>query len=244
MDASNGARESAAVSVWIARSALFPLAWPMASDPSPISTAHRLQRQLDFLIEADKAKTILRRNRVISDPARRENDAEHMYHFALMAMILAEHSDVPVNAFRVLQMILIHDLVEIDAGDVFVYDAQAQVGKREREELAADRVFGLLPADQAQEMRALWEEFEAEETPEARFAASLDRLQPLLGNYHTGGGAWKEYGIGYSRVIERNSKIARGSTSLWSYAREMLNDSLAKGYLPPDEPQTGSESTS
>ena len=204
----------------------------------------RLQRQLAFLIEADKVKTILRRNRVIADPTRRENDAEHMYHFALMAMLLAEHADVPVDTFRVLQMILVHDLVEIDAGDTFVYDAQAQVGKREREEQAADRIFGMLPSDQAQEMRALWEEFEAEESPEARFAASLDRLQPLLSNYHTEGGAWKEYGVGVTRVIERNSKIARGSKTLWEYARSLLEESAAKGHLPPDPPQTGSESTS
>ena len=203
-----------------------------------------MQRQLAFLIETDKVKTILRRNRVIADPPRRENDAEHMYHFALMAMVLAEHANAPVDPFRVLQMILIHDLVEIDAGDVFVYDTQAQVGKREREEKAADRIFGLLPADQAREMRALWEEFESEETPEARFAAALDRLQPLLSNYYTQGGAWKEYGIGVSRVIERNLKIARGSTELWDYARQMLDDALAKGYLPPDEPQIGSESIS
>ncbi len=211
-----------------------------ASIPAP----DRLQRQIAFLVEADKVKTILRRNRVVADPSRRENDAEHMYHFALMAMVLAEHANRPVNTFRVLQMILIHDLVEIDAGDTFVYDVQAQAGKREREELAADRIFGLLPVDQAREMRALWEEFEAEETPEARFAASLDRLQPLLSNCHTEGGAWKEYGIAFPRVIERNSKIARGSTSLWTHARRMLDDALAKGYVPPGEPQTDSESIS
>ena len=220
----------------------------MATETTPPPAApagkDRLQRQLAFLIEADRVKTILRRNRVIADPTRRENDAEHMYHFALMAMLLAEHSDVPVDTFRVLQMILVHDLVEIDAGDVFVYDVQAQVGKREREEQAADRIFGMLPPDQAHEMRALWEEFEAKETPEARFAASLDRLQPLLSNYHTEGGAWKEYGVGVSQVIERNSKIARGSTSLWEYARGLLEESAAKGHLPPDPPQTGSESIS
>ncbi len=216
----------------------------MDSIPKTVPHNDRLTRQLAFLVEADRVKTILRRNRVIADPTRRENDAEHMYHFALMAMILVEHSDAPVDTFRVLQMILVHDLVEIDAGDTFVYDLQAQAGKREREEQAADRIFGMLPSDQAAEMRALWEEFEAEATPEARFAASLDRLQPLLSNIHTDGGAWKEYGIGVSRVIERNSKIARGSTSLWEHARGLLEQALAKGDLPPDPPQTGSESTS
>ena len=208
------------------------------------SSDDRLQRQIAFLIEADKVKTIIRRNRVIADPARRENDAEHMYHFALMAMILAEHADAPVDIFRVLQMILIHDLVEIDAGDVFVYDVQAQEGKREREELAAERIFGLLPPDQAQETWALWEEFEAEETPEARFAAALDRLQPLLSNYCTQGGAWKEHGVGFERVVARNSKIACGSTRLWDYASGLLEEALAKGDLPRDDVQTRSESIS
>ena len=193
-------------------------------------------------MEIDKVKTILRRNRVVSDPGRRENDAEHMYHFAVMAMILAEYANQPVNLLRVLQMILVHDLVEIDAGDAFIYDVQAQVGKREREEAAADRIFGLLPDDQRQEMRAAWEEFEAEETPEARFAAAIDRLQPLLCNYHTQGGAWREYNVGSEQVFARNSKIARGSETLWTAVSRLLEDASAKGYMTQD--QAGSESTS
>ena len=220
-----------------------------------IPPAERLQRQITFLMEADRVKTILRRNRVVSDPSRRENDAEHMYHFALMAMILAEYANAPVNQLRVLQMILIHDLVEIDAGDAFIYDPQALVGKREREEAAAERIFGLLPSDQATEMRALWEEFEAEETAEARFAAALDRLQPLLCNYYTQGGAWKEHHVNATQVFARNSKIARGSTELWAYARNFLDDALARGYMlpaptpiptptPTTAAQAGSESTS
>ena len=204
----------------------------------------RLHQQITFLMEADRVKTILRRNRVVSDPSRRENDAEHMYHFALMATVLAEYSDAPVDLLRVLKMILIHDLVEIDAGDVFVYDERAMVGKREREELAADRIFNLLPADQAQEMRALWEEFELEESAEARFAAALDRLQPLIGNYYTQGGAWKDHGINAAQVLARNSKIARGSIELWAYARTLLDDALAKEYILPAPAQAGSESTS
>jgi putative hydrolase of HD superfamily len=195
--------------------------------------AGRLHRQITFLMEADRVKTILRRNRVVSDPARRENDAEHMYHFALMAMILAEYANEPVDVLRVLQMILIHDLVEIDAGDTFIYDLAAQEGKRAREELAAGRIFGLLPDDQASEMRALREEFEAESSREARFAAALDRLQPLLCNYHTQGGAWKEYGIDAEQVFARNSKIAHGSAGLWACARGFLDDALAKGYMAP-----------
>ena len=202
----------------------------------------RLAQQIRFLMEIDKVKTVLRRNRVVSDPERRENDAEHMYHFAIMAMILAEYANEPVNLLRVLQMILIHDLVEIDAGDAFVYDLQAQVGKREREEAAADRIFGLLPDDQRDEVRAAWEEFEAEETPEARFAASLDRLQPLLCNYHTQGGAWREHGVKCSQVFARNSKIARGSTQLWDAISRLLEDAAARGYMAED--QAGSESFS
>ena len=216
-------------------------------DPSSPSAARllpeRLARQIDFLMEIDKAKTILRRNRVVSDPQRRENDAEHMYHFAMMATILAEYANEPVDLPRVLKMILVHDLVEIDAGDAFVYDAAAQVGKREREERAADRIFGLLPADQEAEVRALWEEFEAEETPEARFAASIDRLQPLLCNYHTQGGAWREYGITRDHVFTRNSKIARGSTELWTHISRVLEDAAARGYMAGGEP-AGSESFS
>ena len=210
----------------------------------PPGNTERLQRQITFLMEADRVKTILRRNRVVSDQSRRENDAEHMYHFALMAMVLAEYSDAPVDLLRVLKMILIHDLVEIDAGDTFIYDQQAAVGKREREELAAERIFGLLPEDQATEMRALWEEFESEESAEARFAAALDRLQPLLCNYYTYGGAWKEHGVNAAQVFERNSKISQGSTELWAYARGFLDDALAKGYILPSPGQAGSESTS
>ena len=212
-----------------------------AADPA---RAERFQRQIIFFLEADKLKTILRRNRVVSDPTRRENDAEHMYHFALLAMLLSEYADAPVNLLRVLQMILIHDVVEIDAGDAFIYDQAAQAGKREREERAADRLFGLLPADQGTEFRALWEEFEAEETPEARFAAALDRMQPLLCNYHTEGGAWREYGVTAPEVFARNAKIERGSAELWSYVRAMLDDAVQKGYLPAGTLQTGSESTS
>ncbi len=182
-------------------------------------------------MEADKLKTVLRRNRVVSDPTRRENDAEHIYHFALMVLVLGEYANSAIDVLRVLKMVLIHDIVEIDAGDVFIYDAAANVGKRGREEQAANRLFGLLPDDQQREMRALWEEFEAEETPEARFAAALDRLQPLLCNYHAGGGAWKEYGVHAPQVFERNHKIARGSEPLWAYAKAMLDDAVARGYL-------------
>ncbi len=213
-----------------------------SSTPPAALLPERLARQIGFLMEIDKVKTVLRRNRVISEPARRENDAEHMYHFAIMAVVLAEYANEPVDLLRVLRMILIHDLVEIDAGDTFVYDLAAQAGKREREERAAERIFGLLPDDQRDEVRAAWEEFESEETPEARFAASIDRLQPLLCNYHTQGGAWKEHGISRDRVFARNSKIARGSEELWTHVSRLLEDAAAKGYMA--DGQAGSESTS
>ncbi len=213
-----------------------------SSTPPAGLLPERLARQIGFLMEIDKVKTVLRRNRVVSDPARRENDAEHMYHFAVMAMTLAEYANEPINLLRVLQMVLVHDLVEIDAGDTFVYDLAAQAGKREREEAAADRIFGLLPDDQRREVREAWEEFEAEETPEARFAAAIDRLQPLLCNYHTQGGAWKEHGVRRDQVFARNSKIARGSDTLWTAVSRLLEDAAAKGYMAQDH--AGSESTS
>ena len=214
------------------------------STSSAPDRAERLERQVAFLMEADKLKTVLRRNRVVSDPQRRENDAEHMYHFALFAMVLSEYANAPVNLLHVLRMILIHDIVEIDAGDTFVYDLAAQTDKREREERAADRLFNILPADQATEFRALWEEFEAEETVEARFAAALDRMQPILCNYNTAGGAWKEHHVAAPQVFARNSKIKYGSTELWVYVSGLLDDAISKGYLPKEDVQTGSESTS
>ena len=214
------------------------------STPPESTRTERLERQVAFLMEADKLKTVLRRNRVVSDPQRRENDAEHMYHFALFAMVLPEYANAPVNLLHVLRMILIHDVVEIDAGDTFVYDMAAQHDKREREERAADRLFNLLPPDQAGDFRALWEEFEAEETVEARFAAALDRMQPLLCNYFTGGGAWKEHHVAAPQVFARNSKMERGSTELWTYVHGLLDDAIAKGFLAKGEGQTGSESTS
>ena len=217
----------------------------MEPNTSPNLSRHeRLARQVAFLMEADKLKTVLRRNRVVSDPQRHENDAEHMYHFALFAMVLAEYANAPVNLLHVLRMILIHDVVEIDAGDTFVYDMAAQTDKREREERAADRLFNLLPADQAAEYRELWEEFEAEETVEARFAAALDRMQPLLCNYFTGGGAWKEHHVTPPQVFGRNRKMERGSTELWAYVSKLLDDAVTKGYMAPTAVQTGSESTS
>lgn len=206
-------------------------------NPGPIGSispvvAERLESQIAFIIEADKLKTILRRNRLIADPdRRRENDAEHTFHLALMAITLAEYADAPVDLACTLKMLLIHDLVEIDAGDTFMYDAAAMAGKNEREKRAAERIFGLLPPDQAGEFRSLWEEFEARQSDDARFAAALDRLHPLLGNCHTEGGAWKEYGVRAPQVFARNEQINDGSRRLWTYARGLLQEAIRRGDL-------------
>jgi putative hydrolases of HD superfamily len=176
--------------------------------------SQRLSQQLAFLAEADQLKTILRRTSLIGG-ARNENTAEHSWHFALMALTLAEHSPVPLELPRVLKIALLHDLVEIDAGDSFVYDPSAMLGKHEREAAAAERIFGLLPSDQAQEYRALWDEFEAQETPEAKFAAAVDRLCGMLPNYKNQGGSWVEHGVSATRVAERNRPIGAGAPALW-----------------------------
>src|SRR4028119_443563 len=161
----------------------------------------RLQQQLDFILEVDKAKQIFRQNFLL-DSSRHENDAEHSWHLAMMAFVLCEYSKEPVDVARVIKMLLIHDLVEIDAGDTFVYDEAAHVGKEEREIAAAERIFNLLPPDLANEIRQLWDEFEARQTPEALFASSLDRLHPLLQNYNAQGGGWKKHDISAERVRE------------------------------------------
>jgi putative hydrolase of HD superfamily len=190
----------------------------------------RLVAQLAFLRELDKAKNVLRQSHV-EGSARREDDAQHQWHVAVMALLLAEHAEEPVDVSRVVAMLLLHDVVEIDAGDVFVYDEAAQVGKREREEACADRLYGLLPPDQATWARALWEEFEAKETPEARFAGALDRLQPLLQNLATGGEGWRRNGITADRVLALNSRIARSSPALWEHAERLLHEAIDQGVL-------------
>lgn len=193
-------------------------------------TTDRLRSQIEFVLECDKAKRVLRQN-PLSDGSRRENDAEHSWHLALMALVLAEHASEPVDVGVVLRMLLVHDLVEIDAGDTFVYDEAAHADKEEREAAAAERIFGLLPADQGDAFRALWEEFEARETPEARFAGAVDRLSPLLLNRASGGGAWGEHGITAPRVRELNARIGDAAPELWVYARELIDGAVEAGLL-------------
>jgi len=193
-------------------------------------TTDRLRRQLAFIVEIDKAKSILRNSLVIEE-GRRENDAEHAWHVAVMARMLAEYAREEIDVDRVIEMLLIHDLVEIDAGDTFVYDTAARELKAEKERAAADRIFGLLPADQAAALRARWDEFEARQTPEAKFAFALDRLQPLLLNFHTQGHAWRKHGVRRSQVMAVNASIADGAPELWEYARSLIEEAVRRGYL-------------
>lgn len=195
----------------------------------------RLRQQIEFLLEMDKLKSVLRRTYVLGTD-RRENSAEHSWHLAVMAMVLAEHASAPVDILRVLKMLLVHDIVEIDAGDTYVYDVQTD--KAANESAAADRIFGLLPDDQRDEMHGLWEEFEARETPEARFAAALDRLMPMLHNSHSQGRSWREHGITADQVLARNAHIADGSPNLWEYAALMIRDAVVQGYLAPGRDET------
>jgi putative hydrolases of HD superfamily len=192
----------------------------------------RLQDQIKFLIEIDKVKHIFRRTKLL-DASRYENDAEHAWHLAMMAMVLQEYSNEKVDLTRVLKMVLIHDLVEIDAGDFFLYDEAAAKQKEEAEAKAAERVFGLLPEDQGREFKELWEEFEQKRTPEARFAAALDRMEPLMQNALTEGCTWKKHGVKKDLVIAKNKPVvAGGSKELWTFIEGILEESARKGYFP------------
>lgn len=197
------------------------------------SPAARLARQIEFIVECDKLKDIFRQTQ-LTQTRRAENDAEHSWHLCLCVIVLAEHANTPgLDMLRVLKMVIVHDLVEIDAGDTFAYDTAGMANQHEREAVAADRIFGLLPPDQSREFRALWDEFEARQTPEAKFAAAVDRFQPMLLNVRTQGGGWKKHGITHDRVVARNGHVAAGSTELWAYAEQMLQEAVAAGHLAP-----------
>ena len=182
----------------------------------------RIRRQVGFLAELDKLKQVLRRTSVIGS-SRLENSAEHSWHLAIMAPLLAEHARTELDLARVLQMLLVHDVVEIDAGDTFAFDAAANADKEERERRAADRLFGLLPPDQGASFRGLWDEFEAFETREARFANALDRFQALLLNVHNGGGTWKLHDISRERILARMDPIREGAPGLWPYVTAVVD---------------------
>src|SRR5688572_887363 len=177
-------------------------------------TDDRLAQQIAFLVEADKLKAVLRRTALI-DGSRQENSAEHSWHLALAALVMAEYAPAPVNLVRVLEMLAVHDLVEIDAGDTFAYDTQNAATKTDREHLAADRIFALLPPDQAVRLRALWEEFEAQESAEAKFANAMDRLQPLLLNAFSGGGSWCNQNLTRAQVLARMAPIEKAMPAVW-----------------------------
>lgn len=194
-------------------------------------TNERLARQLQFILEIDKLKAVLRRS-LLLDSHRRENSAEHSWHLAMMALVLAEHTNEPIDLLRTLKLLLVHDIVEIDAGDTYAYDADGQAGKDERERLAAVRIFGLLPVDQRDELIDLWEEYERQETPEARFALALDRLMPLLHNFHTGGVTWRENRVTIPQVEERMAPVAVGSDALGRAVSAIVEQAITSGLLP------------
>ena len=194
----------------------------------------RLSRQFEFILEADREKSILRRT-LHSDGKTRENDAEHAWHMALMCVLLSEYSNEEIDVLRTISMVLIHDIVEIDAGDTYAYDAKGALTQRAREEKAADRLYGILPPDQGEKLRALWEEFEEGKTPEAKFARTLDRVQPLMLNSATNGKTWVQNGIKLSQVLNRNKSTADGSAVLWDYSYEnFIRPNAEKGRLIDD----------
>ncbi len=189
-----------------------------------------LLKQISFIKEIDKVKYIQRKTKLFNSD-RPENDAEHSWHLAMMTIVLAAHSDKPIDVLKVLKMVLIHDIVEIDAGDTFIYDSEKNHTNTDEELMAAQRIFGLLPTDQAEEFIAIWEEFEAGLTDEAKFAKSMDRLEPLLQNTSNNGGTWAEFNVPYQKVYDKKKAIKEGSSVLWNYAENLLNESVAKGIL-------------
>ncbi|HHF2889264.1 TPA: HD domain-containing protein [Vibrio diabolicus] len=191
----------------------------------------RLEKQLALVIELDKLKSILRRTRVKSAEGRLENSGEHSWHVALMAILMEEHANAPVDICRVMKMLLIHDVVEIDAGDTFVYDTAASQEQAEKEIRAAERLFGMLPSDQEQELLALWHEFEAAQTDDAKYAKALDRLIPMLLNYHNNGQSWKEHGVSREQALTINKRIEFGSVTLWDKSKELIEEATEKGWL-------------
>lgn len=192
----------------------------------------RLEQQLQFILEIDKLKSIIRQT-PLSDGSRLENSSEHSWHIAAMAPLLVEYAAEPVDCLRVIKMLLIHDVVEVDAGDTYAYDHAGNATKAAREQAAAERLFGLLPPDQRDEFRQLWDEFEAMDTPESRYANTLDRLQSLLLNSHAGGRMWREHGITADRVFERMRPVEKGAPELWKLVERLLSQAVEKGNLAP-----------
>ncbi|MBQ8184267.1 MAG: HD domain-containing protein [Lachnospiraceae bacterium] len=196
---------------------------------------NQLEQLFGFFKEIDKEKFIGRQT-YLSDGVRKENDAEHAWHMAIMTILLSGYANEPIDVLKTVTMLLIHDLVEIDAGDTYAYDEEAKKSQRQREEAGAERIFGLLPGDQGQKLRALWEEFEAGETPEAKFARTMDNIQPMMLNAATDGKAWVEHQVHLRQILKRNQRTAEGSEVLWKYAREnFIEPNIQKGRIRTDE---------
>lgn len=189
-----------------------------------------LLKQVAFIKEIDKLKYIQRRTKLFNSD-RHENDAEHSWHLAMMALVLAQHADKPIDILKVLKMVLIHDIVEIDSGDIFIYDTVKNHTNTDEELIAAKRIFGILPKEQAEEFIAIWQEFEEGMSDDAKFAKSMDRFAPLLQNISNNGGTWKEYNVPYQKVYDKKKSIGNGSTSIWNYAEGLINESVLNGTL-------------
>ncbi|MEZ9233155.1 HD domain-containing protein [Vibrio amylolyticus] len=191
----------------------------------------RLAKQLALVIELDQLKSVLRRTRVKSAQGRLENSAEHSWHVALMAILMEEHANEPVDIARVVKMLLLHDIVEIDAGDTFVYDVAASLEQEEKELKAAQRLFAMLPSDQGGELMTIWSEFESAASADARFAKALDRIIPMMLNFHNNGQSWIEHQVTSEQALTINSKIALGSETLWNEAKRMIETATENGWL-------------
>ena len=192
----------------------------------------RLEQQIQFIVEADKLKSVIRHTYIVSGE-RRENTAEHSWQVALLAWLLAEYAEETINICKVGKMLLIHDIVEVEAGDTFIYDESGKEDQVEKEQASADKLFSLLPDDQADEMKKLWHEFESCQTSEARYAKSIDRIMPLLHNYYTEGKSWQEHDISREMVLKVCSPIQAGSEKLWELAKTTIDEAVKKGFLAP-----------
>ena len=190
----------------------------------------RLKKQMEFIIEVDKLKDIIRQTN-LTNGERKENDAEHSWHLVLMAVFLSEYAKEPVDVLQVIKMVLIHDLVEIDAGDTYLYDEAGNGTKAAREQKAAERIFNILPGDQAEELFQLWQEFEDRKTPESKFANTLDRIQPVLLNDATEGRAWREHDVCIDQIMSKNEYTSQGSDVLWAYIQEVFEKNIENGNI-------------
>lgn len=190
----------------------------------------RLEQQMNFVLEIDKLKKVQRQS-YLCDGSRKENDTEHSWHLAMMCLLLKEYAPEEIDVLKTMSMVLIHDIVELDAGDTYAYDAEGYETKREREVKAAERIFGMLPKEQEQELRNLWEEFEEGNSPEAKFADALDKIQPMLLNDASQGKAWKEHEVQISQILKRNEKTPKSAPRLWEYCEGLLEANIRKGNI-------------